>query len=69
MIGAFALVLAVAAGIFLWLPGYKTLIVLQPDNKSVVALGGSVYQAHCAECHGQNLEGQPNWRSDRKSVV
>jgi mono/diheme cytochrome c family protein len=63
VIGAVALVLAVAAGIFLWLPGSKTLIALQPYDKSVVAQGVSVYQAHCSECHGQNLEGQPNWRS------
>jgi mono/diheme cytochrome c family protein len=27
-----------------------------------VALGQSVYAAHCARCHGVNLEGQPNWR-------
>jgi mono/diheme cytochrome c family protein len=25
--------------------------------------GKSLYQQHCAECHGANLEGQPNWQS------
>jgi len=25
--------------------------------------GQTLYQDHCATCHGTNLEGQPNWRS------
>lgn len=25
-------------------------------------MGQKVYAAHCAACHGQRLEGQPNWR-------
>jgi mono/diheme cytochrome c family protein len=28
------------------------------------ALGREVYAAHCASCHGANLEGQPNWRQE-----
>ena len=35
---------------------------LQADNLAVVALGETVYQAHCAACHGKYLEGQANWR-------
>ena len=35
---------------------------LQADNLAVVARGEIVYQAHCASCHGVQLEGQPNWR-------
>lgn len=27
-----------------------------------IALGKTVYTAHCAACHGANLEGQANWR-------
>lgn len=27
-----------------------------------VARGKAVYRSHCAACHGENLEGQPNWR-------
>ena len=27
-----------------------------------LALGGRVYAAHCASCHGARLEGQPNWK-------
>ena len=27
-----------------------------------VALGESVYRQYCAQCHGENGEGDPNWR-------
>jgi mono/diheme cytochrome c family protein len=30
-----------------------------------IALGRAVYAATCASCHGETLEGQPNWRSPR----
>lgn len=33
-----------------------------PNQKAQLALGQSVYDAHCAECHGAKGEGQPNWR-------
>lgn len=33
-----------------------------PENLRQVALGEVVYEAHCAACHGANLEGQPDWR-------
>lgn len=26
------------------------------------ALGGDLYDQHCAACHGANLEGDPDWR-------
>jgi mono/diheme cytochrome c family protein len=35
---------------------------LAPDDAALVALGEDVYAAHCAACHGANLEGEPNWR-------
>ena len=31
-------------------------------NSQQVALGQEVYAANCASCHGENLEGQANWR-------
>ncbi len=37
--------------------------LLRPDDPIVVALGGEVYAAQCASCHGPNLEGQLDWRS------
>jgi S-disulfanyl-L-cysteine oxidoreductase SoxD len=35
---------------------------LRPHDVSVLALGQRVYAAQCAACHGQQLQGQPNWR-------
>lgn len=28
-----------------------------------IAAGATLYQEHCAACHGVNLEGQPDWRT------
>jgi mono/diheme cytochrome c family protein len=33
-----------------------------PNSRSLVARGKSIYAQHCASCHGANLEGQPYWR-------
>ncbi|MCX8115468.1 MAG: cytochrome c [Burkholderiaceae bacterium] len=30
-----------------------------------IADGRLVYEAHCAACHGTNLEGQPEWKTRR----
>jgi len=35
---------------------------LRPDDAALVAEGKQLYAAQCASCHGDNLEGQPNWR-------
>ncbi|MFD2204636.1 c-type cytochrome [Kiloniella antarctica] len=34
-----------------------------PDNTQQVQLGQQLYAHECATCHGSNLEGEPNWRS------
>jgi S-disulfanyl-L-cysteine oxidoreductase SoxD len=36
--------------------------LLRPEDAQLVAIGRGVYAAQCAACHGQRLEGQPNWR-------
>jgi mono/diheme cytochrome c family protein len=36
--------------------------LLRADDPQVLALGKAVYAAHCAACHGDHLQGQPNWR-------
>jgi mono/diheme cytochrome c family protein len=33
-----------------------------PKDAQMVALGQQVYEAHCASCHGDELQGQSNWR-------
>jgi mono/diheme cytochrome c family protein len=38
-----------------------------PDLRDAtrIAAGRSIYAAHCASCHGANLEGQPDWTTRR----
>lgn len=31
-------------------------------NRRLVARGAEIYAAHCATCHGKNLEGEADWR-------
>ncbi|NQV46804.1 MAG: c-type cytochrome [Rhodospirillaceae bacterium] len=33
-----------------------------PMNAELVAQGQTIYSKSCADCHGSNLEGQPNWK-------
>ena len=32
-------------------------------DSQAVGRGQVLYEAHCAECHGANLEGDPNWQT------
>jgi len=32
------------------------------NSRERIAAGHAVYEAHCASCHGEKREGQPNWR-------
>ena len=32
-------------------------------NNDAVAQGAVLYAQQCASCHGENLEGQPNWKT------
>jgi mono/diheme cytochrome c family protein len=32
-------------------------------DQTQIARGQSLYGAHCASCHGKNLEGQPDWQT------
>ena len=43
-------------------PIFAADISLRPTNTIAVNAGKSIYADHCASCHGENLEGQPNWR-------
>lgn len=36
--------------------------LLRPDDARLVELGAGIYRTQCAACHGERLEGQPNWR-------
>lgn len=35
---------------------------LKPDDVAVTAQGAGVYATYCANCHGAQLQGEPNWR-------
>jgi mono/diheme cytochrome c family protein len=51
-----------ATGATVWLAEHKFVPPILADDPRQVALGASVYAARCAQCHGANLEGQPNWQ-------
>jgi len=51
-----------AAGTAAWLAQRKFVPPISADDPRQVALGSSVYAARCAQCHGANLEGQPDWQ-------
>jgi mono/diheme cytochrome c family protein len=58
---ALALGILAVGGLVLWderPPGAG----MRTDDPDVVAQGAAVYGRHCAACHGENLEGQPEWR-------
>ena len=40
---------------------------IEIDEKliSQINLGKSLYVTHCASCHGNNLQGQPNWSTKK----
>ena len=50
-------VLAITAILF----GTAAVASHELDNRDV-ANGQTLYAEQCASCHGENLEGQPNWR-------
>lgn len=58
----------VAAGTIVLIVAGAALIGTVREEKGTterIALGRDLYVANCANCHGINLEGQPNWRSPR----
>ena len=61
---ALALLAVLFAGGSYWLlRGSAAPGLLRPDDAAVVARGRLVYAQHCAQCHGLDLAGQPNWRA------
>jgi mono/diheme cytochrome c family protein len=61
-----AVMLALIAGsaILLW-PFSGGTERADPDDRSQTALGRLVYAANCASCHGDKLQGQPNWQEHK----
>jgi mono/diheme cytochrome c family protein len=60
---------AIFGGAFLFLVGAIIAALLtedkssaDPDDARQVAQGKTIYDLHCAGCHGARLEGQANWK-------
>jgi mono/diheme cytochrome c family protein len=49
---------AAGAGWFFW----QSPAGADPGNPAQVALGRGVYDRHCAACHGDRLQGEPDWQ-------
>ena len=64
-IGAAAIIVAIAAVAAWYLNRSDAAPRADASDPELVALGATVYDAHCASCHGRNLEGEPNWRRRR----
>lgn len=61
-----AVVVLVWASLIVWLiqrEETSTVALLDPSNAALISLGEEVYRAECASCHGENLEGEPNWQT------
>ncbi len=37
-------------------------VQLEPDNSALLSVGRQIYFSQCAACHGEQLQGEPNWR-------
>ncbi|WP_119680805.1 c-type cytochrome [Indioceanicola profundi] len=60
-IAALLIVAAVGAGAAAWT--WMGPAKLLSEDAAVIARGAAIYADHCAACHGEQLEGQPDWRS------
>ena len=58
---AAAVAIAVGSGAVWWFAAKPPRI--DPTDAQQVAAGEALYRAHCASCHGVNLQGQPDWRT------
>ena len=45
-----------------WHVGREGDSLADASDPALVALGAAVYGEHCASCHGEDLEGEPDWR-------
>jgi mono/diheme cytochrome c family protein len=60
-IGGTAIGIALAAITVIWRP-WQSALSADATNAALVAEGRAVYAARCSSCHGNELEGQANWR-------
>lgn len=64
MMGRQGLVLAAVLLILAALTlGWPLADLLRSHDRDALTLGRTLYAAHCAACHGTDLEGQPDWQT------
>ena len=61
-VGAAAVAVIAVVVVMSWPAETRSNRLLRPEDARLLVLGQKVYAAQCAACHGQRLEGQPNWR-------
>lgn len=57
---AVAVAVGLTGGGWVWWQGRGR---IDPDDMAQVARGKAVYDQHCAQCHGSQLQGEPDWRT------
>lgn len=61
-VGAVTVAVIAVLAVVYWPSEASSGRLLRPEDRRLLALGQKIYAAQCAACHGQRLEGQPNWR-------
>ena len=58
---------AIVAGVLILVPDADDpgAPLLRPDDPVIVAGWRALYETHCASCHGEALQGQPDWQRRR----
>lgn len=64
-VGLLVAAATVASGLWWWSKVAASVGSIDPEDEDQVALGQTVYAAHCASCHGDELQGQPDWQTPR----
>lgn len=52
----------IASALLLISCGEAPITAADPANEHAVNLGETLYAENCAACHGDQLQGQPNWK-------